>query len=129
VFKVLLVEDNEAVRLVMSKQLSLEGLQVTVAETGDEALEIAATDRDFDVAILDFVLPGTLEGLDLVKALRKECHGIGIIHMSGHSVREPELEADHQYDVFLCKPIRRNQLIDAVYFAYQAGCILKRGIA
>lgn len=124
--KVLLVEDNNAVRLIIEKQLHREGIEVSAVETGELAFELAAQVGDFDVAILDCVLPGTLDGLALVRALRKSCQGIGIVQMSGHPSQIQDRRTDNPFDLFLTKPVRRTELIEAVNYAYQAHSIFRR---
>lgn len=125
-FNALLVEDNEAVRLIVEKQLRHEGIEVSSVETGEKAVQLAADIRDFDVAVLDCVLPGNLDGVALVRALRKLCPGIGIVQMSGHPSHVQDYQTDNPHDVFLSKPVRRRELIEAVNYAYQAHSILRR---
>lgn len=67
--KVLLVEDDEATRKVLTKILTSEGLQVTCAGAGSDALASAITCRP-DVILLDYHLPDT-DGFELCKLLKR----------------------------------------------------------
>lgn len=121
-FKVLLVEDDSAVLNVLAKLLRIEGLDVTAVETGDQAFEIAARSRDFNVGVFDKVLPGKLNGSELVRAVRSVCPEIGVVQMSG--LPNVSSESDNEpCDMVLMKPVRRQELTDAVNYAFQAHSI------
>ncbi|MFB3855396.1 MAG: sigma-54-dependent transcriptional regulator [Vicinamibacterales bacterium] len=70
---ILVVDDEEIVREILDTLLSREGYEVTLAETGVAALEIARR-RPFDAAVVDVMLPETngLEVLDELKKLDEE---------------------------------------------------------
>ncbi|HEY9592913.1 MAG TPA: sigma-54 dependent transcriptional regulator [Spirochaetia bacterium] len=68
-YSVLVVDDEEGMRLGLEKALSLEGYRVTCAATGIEARRIAKTGR-FDCAFVDLKLPD-LAGTDLLADLRE----------------------------------------------------------
>ena len=124
-FKVLLVEDDSAVLNVLVKILRIEGLNVTAVETGDQAFEIAARSCEFNVGIIDMVLPGKFNGPELVRALRSVCPEIGLIQMSGH----PDFSIDSDRtlcDLALMKPVRRRELIEAVNQAFQMHAVRTR---
>jgi len=66
---VLLVEDEEDIREMVSYNLSREGYQVAAVETGEEALAVADL-RSFDLVVLDRMLPG-MDGLSVCRELRE----------------------------------------------------------
>jgi two-component system, OmpR family, response regulator len=68
--KILLVEDNERVAQFVRKGLSEDGHAVDHADDGRDGLFFAASAR-YDVIILDRMLPGGVDGLGIVEALRK----------------------------------------------------------
>jgi two-component system OmpR family response regulator len=68
--KVLLVEDNERVAQFVRKGLLEEGHIVDHADNGRDGLFFAASGQ-YDVMILDRMLPGGVDGLGIVEALRK----------------------------------------------------------
>ncbi len=68
--KILLVDDNEMNRDMLSRRLARKGFDVTVAEDGAEALQ-AITECDFDLVLLDIMMPG-MDGLQVLEILRRD---------------------------------------------------------
>src|SRR5262245_39865605 len=68
--RVLMVEDEEAIRDLVSFHLKLADFDYTTASDGNEALRIAQQ-RPFDLIILDIVLPG-IDGITVCQAIRRE---------------------------------------------------------
>ncbi|MGH1352926.1 MAG: phosphate regulon transcriptional regulator PhoB [Methyloligellaceae bacterium] len=65
---VLVVEDEEALALLLRYNLEAEGFKVTVADRGDDA-ELAISEEQPDLIILDWMLPG-ISGLELCRRIR-----------------------------------------------------------
>ena len=65
---VLLIEDNDANRMLVTAILSAEGVEVVAARTAEEARR-AVDERAFDLILLDIQLPG-IDGLTLVREFR-----------------------------------------------------------
>ena len=70
--KVLIVEDEEALALLLQYNLEAEGFRVSLARRGDEA-EVAITEDPPDLIILDWMLPG-LDGLGVLRLMRERAH-------------------------------------------------------
>ena len=68
--RVLVVEDDAAVRDIVEIALEDEGMEVEAASNGEEALEYFSTSSPFDMVILDIMLPDT-DGITLCQTLRK----------------------------------------------------------
>ena len=68
--RALVVEDEEAIRDLVSFHLDLAGFDVVAVADGKEALRVA-THQPFDIVMLDVVLP-TLDGVTLCQAIRRE---------------------------------------------------------
>jgi DNA-binding response OmpR family regulator len=66
--RVLIADDDTVVRDVVRRYLERDGLEVTVASDGGEALRVLSTER-IDVAVLDVMMPGP-DGLSLCRTLR-----------------------------------------------------------
>jgi two-component system OmpR family response regulator len=79
--KVLLVEDNERVAQFVRKGLAEEGHIVDHADNGRDGLFLAAASR-YDVIILDRMLPGGVDGLGIVEALRRTDNKTPILILS-----------------------------------------------
>ena len=69
--RLLLVDDSPFFRNLLSPLLSAAGYSVTMAESGDDALSILASDREFDIIVSDIEMPGT-NGFDLARACRSD---------------------------------------------------------
>jgi len=68
--RLLLVEDDERIRLALGLALEDEGCQVVEAASGEEALELLAS-TSVDVVLLDLMLPG-VDGLEVCRTLRAQ---------------------------------------------------------
>jgi len=79
--RVLVADDEPGVRAFLRTALEEEGYEVVEAANGKQALQEVRT-GPVDLVITDLVMPGQ-EGVETVRALRKEVPGIGIIAMSG----------------------------------------------
>ncbi|MGR7907996.1 response regulator transcription factor [Lysinibacillus capsici] len=76
---ILLVEDDEAIREMVSNYLTMEGFQVTTVTNGEEALQ-NCLQKTFDLVILDIMIP-KLNGLEVLKIIREQA-ALPIIIMS-----------------------------------------------
>lgn len=109
--RVLVVEDNENVRAMAVKQLTLLGCETREAGLAADALEILAGRDRFDLLFTDLVLPGGMSGLQLVDEARKLRPDLKCLLTSGFA----EVAIDHGLDRaagqhFLNKPYRRADL-------------------
>jgi len=68
--RILVVDDEEAILEFVSYNLRKEGYEVSVAQDGDEALELAGR-SEFDLIILDIMLPGA-DGYEVCRKLRSK---------------------------------------------------------
>ena len=113
--KILLVEDEKAVRKVMKARLQIEGFTVVEAENAAHATKAFETEAPFDLILTDIVMPGGLQGTGLVKALRVIDPGLKAIFMSGY----PNEAAIHgnglrTEDVKLMKPVTKDDLLKSL---------------
>ncbi|HFE65570.1 MAG TPA: response regulator [Caldithrix sp.] len=81
--KILIVEDEEAQRLLYKEEFSEMGYQVTLAASGEQALKGVAEDRP-DLVILDIKLPGK-DGLDTLREMLNDTPHIPVIINSAYS--------------------------------------------
>ena len=68
--KILVVDDDQAVRESLRRSLTFNGYTIDLAEDGEQALAKISSDRP-DLAILDVMMP-KLDGLDVCRRLRSE---------------------------------------------------------
>jgi two-component system cell cycle sensor histidine kinase/response regulator CckA len=82
---ILLVEDEDAVRMFGSRALRNKGYTVLEAANGEEALEVInSTDEHIDLIVTDVVMPG-MDGHTLVQFVRQEMPDVKVIFISGFS--------------------------------------------
>jgi two-component system phosphate regulon response regulator PhoB len=112
--RVLVVDDDERVRTVVSWQLESDGFAVTHARDGAAALDQIAADRP-DLVVLDLSLPG-VGGLDVLRRVRQsEMHGgpppLPVIVLSGRSGETDRIVGlDLGADDYLVKPFSPGEL-------------------
>ena len=112
---VLLVEDEEPVRVFASRALQSRGYTVLVAESGEAALRVIEShDGDLDLVISDVVMP-EMDGPTLLKELRKRGIDTKIVFISGYAedAFKRNLEEDEKF-AFLPKPFSLKQLAETV---------------
>ena len=104
--RILLVDDEEPVRACMRMMLELEGLQVTEASNGAEALHLFAL-GEFDLVITDFQMP-VMQGNELAVNLKLLAPSLPILMVtaSGRARREVE----NPVDALLSKPFAVTEL-------------------
>ena len=82
--RLLVVEDDFLIRMMLSEVLADEGFEIVEAETGDAAL--ALLDTGIALLITDVQLPGSLDGQALVAAARLQRPELPVIYTSGRLV-------------------------------------------
>jgi CheY-like chemotaxis protein len=82
---ILIADDEEGIRTLLSQQFRAEGHTVQAAADGLEALK-ACRARQFDVLFCDLFMPG-MEGLETISRLRKEFPRLKVVAMSGAACR------------------------------------------
>lgn len=89
--KILLIEDEEIILILLKKKLETEGYEVIVARNGDEGLELMKKKRP-DLVLLDIVMPKK-GGMEVMEAMQKDAQlsTIPVIIIS-NSGKESELE-------------------------------------
>lgn len=108
---ILVVEDELLIRYMLSDGLRDEGYHVIEACNADEALTILETAIP-DLLISDVRMPGSLDGLELMKAVRETLATLPVIIMSGHiSPSQAKAEGASQ---FLAKPYSMEKVFEVV---------------
>jgi len=112
---ILLVEDEDAVRVFACRALESKGYTVLVAPSGEEALQIAGDNAGtIDLVISDVIMP-EMDGPTLVKELQKRYSALKIIFISGYAEAEfRKSVADNEDFEFLPKPFSLNKLAEVV---------------
>jgi len=109
--KVLLVEDNERVTRFVTKGLQEAGHTADHAENGRDGLFLAASER-YDVIIMDRMLPGNIDGLSLIAALRQSGNQTPILILSALADVDERIKGLHAGgDDYLTKPFAFGELL------------------
>ena len=118
--KILVAEDEQAIREFVVINLRRAGYDTYEAETGDKALEIYERENgDIDVAVLDIMMPGNNDGLAVCKELRRRSNSIGIIMLTAKTQEMDKVSGLMMgADDYVTKPFSPSELVarvDAVY--------------
>jgi two-component system cell cycle sensor histidine kinase/response regulator CckA len=115
--RILLVEDEDSVRLVAERALTRQGYAVTPARDGEDGLEALkaalAAGEGFDLVVSDVVMPG-LDGPAMARELRKLASDLPVLFMSGYAESQLRSEIDIARMPFIAKPFSVQQLGDKV---------------
>jgi DNA-binding NtrC family response regulator len=116
--KLLIAEDEKNLGLVLQKELARLGHDVTLVHDGEAALR-AARDAEFDVALLDIMMP-VMGGIEALRGLRQQEQPPEVLMMTGHATVETALQAMKlgAYD-YLTKPCHIRELEAILNKAYE----------
>lgn len=113
--KVLLVEDNEMNRDMLSRRLIRRGFQVVFAMDGQQGIDVARSERP-DIIIMDMSLP-VIDGWEATRRLKADdaTRSVPVIGLTAHAMagdREKAIEAGcDDYDT---KPVELDRLIGKI---------------
>lgn len=109
----LLVEDEDEVRAVLTRELTALGLRVVEAADAEEALRLLGAVAEIEFVLSDIAMPGALNGVDLAERLAEERPHLPVALMTAHGLdRLPGATGRFQGPV-LRKPFERAALIAA----------------
>ncbi|GGC67772.1 response regulator [Undibacterium terreum] len=113
--KLLLIEDNDDGRDMMTRLLRSHGFDVLEAASGPEGIALAQAEKP-GVAIIDIGLPG-MDGYEIARNMRadKETRSIFLIALTGYGLQEDrKLSTKAGFDMHLVKPLDVQQLMQAI---------------
>ena len=118
--KILVAEDEQAIREFVVINLKRAGYDTLEAGSGDEAMEIYERENgNIDVALLDIMMPGSLDGLAVCRQLREKSGSIGIILLTARTQEMDKVSGLMMgADDYVTKPFSPSELVarvDAVY--------------
>ena len=112
--KILVVEDEDAIREVVELNLRLAGYEVTEAASAEQALAVFSPSAGFDVAVLDIMLPG-MNGFSLCETIRRDSASIGIIMLSAKTLETDKIKGlSIGADDYMTKPFSVSELLARV---------------
>jgi two-component system nitrogen regulation response regulator NtrX len=111
--RVLVVDDEPAIRDTMKMILEYDGHEVLLAASGAEGLAIAERDAP-DLVFVDIKMPG-LDGLEVLGRLRAQNDALPVVVVSAHGTAATALEAGRLGAFrFIEKPLSKDYVLDAV---------------
>ena len=108
--KILVLEDEFSIRSFVTLNLKREGYDVIEAGSGEEAIELYDKNQDINIAVLDVMLPGGIDGFDVLKYIRTRSQNIGIIMLTARTNEEDKvLGLEYGADDYINKPFSPKQ--------------------
>jgi DNA-binding response OmpR family regulator len=120
--RLLIVDDEKAMRVSLSEIFSLRGAQVTAASDGREAVELL-NQRDFDLMLLDLKMPG-MSGIQVLEVAQKVRPGTVVILLTAHATLDSAISAMRRELLIIAPPCSRALIAGSS--AGQAGRFLRR---
>jgi DNA-binding response OmpR family regulator len=111
---ILIVDDEEHIRLTISKSLEILGVEIGEAANGEQALQ-KIKQKNYGVIILDLRLPGGMDGLEVLRKVRETRPDIRVIMVSAYGTIDSAVEAMKLGAVdFLQKPFAAAEIRELV---------------
>ena len=101
--RILVVDDEDALRMVLSSELSTSGYDVATASDGDEAITVIKN-KPFDLILLDIKMP-KVDGFEVLKFVKKNYAAVKVIMLTGFADLKNAIESKkHGAEDFVSKP-------------------------
>ena len=108
---ILIVDDEQELRKLLTIQMKREGFKVYSTESGEKALDLLRSGVHIDAIVSDIRMPGGMDGVELMRSIKKENIRLPVsILMSGHAILHPEEIEELQVDHCLSKPFSVKKL-------------------
>ncbi|HRI63352.1 MAG TPA: response regulator [Polyangium sp.] len=117
--RVLIVDDNETNRKILSRQVQAWGMIATATASGPEAIQMVTEKRTFDLAILDMHMP-VMDGLELAKHLRHLDKQLPLVMLTSIGWR-PQESGMEFFAAFLAKPVKSSVLAERLISIFWKG--------
>lgn len=112
--KILLVEDDAIIRLLVSSQLVTKGHLVITANNGEHALEVLESNPDVQIIVTDIMMP-LVSGVELVNELQNTSFkNIPAIAITGGNYLEENDGDPYPFKEVMSKPVYIHDLIDKI---------------
>ena len=118
--QILIIGDEEAIRMFLSDVFIRAGYGVSLAKNGREGLEMARN-GGFDVIVTDMVMPD-MQGAEMIANLRRGGTDTPLVAMTGYSDGDARLDSvkDYCVDCVIFKPFIAREILGAVEQALQS---------
>ncbi len=118
-FSVLVVDDEKDFLETLVNRLKKRKIDTHGAKSGEDALKLIK-DRPFDVVILDIKMPGGMDGIEALRAIKKIQPLTEVILLTGHASVETSIEGMKlgAFD-YVMKPVKLEELLPKMLQAFE----------
>lgn len=110
--RILIVEDEHKIADALKRGLEQERFAVDVAYTGNEGLTYATVRESYDVLVLDRMLPGEVDGIEICKKVREAGNHVPILMLTAKDKTADRVEGlNAGADDYLVKPFAFEELL------------------
>ena len=110
--RILLVEDQALIRVIVAETLADAGFDVMQAENGDAAITLLTGLDHLDLLMTDIQMPGSTDGNDVAQAAKTRHPGLPVIYVTGRP--DTLHNSMGQNDAFIRKPFGPNEVLTLI---------------
>jgi len=123
--RILIVDDEKAVRESLEEILNMEDYQVDTVSSGEKALEVI-NDEDYNLVLLDLKMPG-VDGVEVMRQISRYAPETKVIILTGHGTLESAIEALRSgAEDYMLKPYEPSAILDSIGRALSKNAQKKR---
>ncbi|MDZ4725079.1 MAG: response regulator [Leptospira sp.] len=112
--KILIIDDEEEIRIALKRVLTREGYEVELADSVESAISKIESKINYSTVISD-ILMGGLSGIDFMKYISESNLNLPVILMTGNpNLSSAESAVRYKAFDYISKPVERNQLLNVV---------------
>jgi PAS domain S-box-containing protein len=112
--KILVIDDEEDIRIALKRVLKREGYEVELADSAESAISKIDSDDSYSLVISDIMMKG-LSGLDFIKYISETHKNLPVILITGNpNLSSAEFAVRYKAFDYISKPVERNQLLNVV---------------
>lgn len=112
--KILIIDDEEDIRIALKRVLSREGYQIELSESATEAVHRIESGESFSIVISDILMSG-MSGIDFTKFIADKKINLPVILITGNpNLSSAEAAIRYHAYEYISKPVDRTQLLSVV---------------